>query len=194
MQQFVRRVLMAFVVFIAVASATRGAAAATLVQDQNFGLLGFFSQASQNYILFNPSLGTLTGIEFVLTSQILEPQFADLLATVSVNGNPLISLTGVSDGTPIIYNFTQSVPSFGFGLFTGNGSFPVDYFYFAGCAPCSGVGWSGDFKVTYTYDVAAIPEVPLPATLPLFATGLGVLGLLGWRRKRKASTNRASWP
>ena len=28
--------------------------------------------------------------------------------------------------------------------------------------------------------------VPLPATLPLFATGLGALGLLGWRRKRKA--------
>ena len=25
----------------------------------------------------------------------------------------------------------------------------------------------------------------LPATLPLFATGLGALGLLGWRRKRK---------
>jgi hypothetical protein len=26
---------------------------------------------------------------------------------------------------------------------------------------------------------------PLPATLPLFATGLGALGLLGWGRKRK---------
>ena len=26
---------------------------------------------------------------------------------------------------------------------------------------------------------------PHPATLPLFATGLGALGLLGWRRKRK---------
>jgi hypothetical protein len=28
---------------------------------------------------------------------------------------------------------------------------------------------------------------PLPATLPLFATGLGAMGLLGWRRKRKAT-------
>jgi hypothetical protein len=28
--------------------------------------------------------------------------------------------------------------------------------------------------------------VPLPTALPLFATGLGALGLLGWRRKRKA--------
>jgi hypothetical protein len=30
-----------------------------------------------------------------------------------------------------------------------------------------------------------VSEVPLPAALPLFATGLGVLGLLGWCRKRK---------
>ena len=30
-------------------------------------------------------------------------------------------------------------------------------------------------------------EVPLPAALPLFATGLGALGLLGWRRKRRAA-------
>jgi hypothetical protein len=30
-----------------------------------------------------------------------------------------------------------------------------------------------------------LSTVPLPATLPLFATGLGALGLLGWRRKRQ---------
>ena len=33
-----------------------------------------------------------------------------------------------------------------------------------------------------------VSPVPLPATLPLFATGLGALGLLGWRRKRKAAS------
>ena len=36
--------------------------------------------------------------------------------------------------------------------------------------------------VSVTQDVAT----PLPAALPLFATGIGGLGLLGWRRKRKA--------
>ena len=32
----------------------------------------------------------------------------------------------------------------------------------------------------------AINPVPLPGALPLFATGLGALGLLGWRKRRKA--------
>jgi hypothetical protein len=32
-----------------------------------------------------------------------------------------------------------------------------------------------------------LPTVPLPAALPLFATGLAGLGLLGWHRKKKAA-------
>jgi|SRR5215472_100294 len=31
---------------------------------------------------------------------------------------------------------------------------------------------------------------PLPAALPLFASGLGAMGLLGWRRKRKARVRK----
>ena len=36
-------------------------------------------------------------------------------------------------------------------------------------------------------EISAVSTVPLPAALPLFATGLGALGLLGWRRKRKVA-------
>ncbi len=32
-----------------------------------------------------------------------------------------------------------------------------------------------------------VAVIPLPAALPLFVTGLGFMGLLGWRRKRKAA-------
>jgi hypothetical protein len=48
----------------------------------------------------------------------------------------------------------------------------VDYFFYASAEAQS----SG----------SELGTTPLPATLPLFATGLGALGLLGWRRKRKA--------
>ena len=39
----------------------------------------------------------------------------------------------------------------------------------------------------WTAEFPAAVATPLPATLPLFATGLGALGLLGWRRKKKAA-------
>ena len=47
---------------------------------------------------------------------------------------------------------------------------------------------TGDFLgVTNGASLLAQTETPLPATLPLFATGLGALGVLGWRRKKKAA-------
>jgi len=36
-------------------------------------------------------------------------------------------------------------------------------------------------------DTVSVSAVPIPAALPLFAGGLGLLGLLGWRRKRNAT-------
>ena len=50
------------------------------------------------------------------------------------------------------------------------------------------VTFSGVFDAALTNIEVNDPftvATPLPAALPLFATGLGALGLLGWRRKRK---------
>jgi hypothetical protein len=47
---------------------------------------------------------------------------------------------------------------------------------------CLGTGFVGG-----KFTEHETPLVPLPGALPLFATGLGALGLLGWRRKRKAA-------
>lgn len=46
------------------------------------------------------------------------------------------------------------------------------------------IGWGID-NIEYTFSSDAVPEVPLPAALPLLAGGLGLFGLMGWRRKRK---------
>ena len=48
--------------------------------------------------------------------------------------------------------------------------------------PWPGVFSGGSFDTVLTLTPLA---APLPGALPLFATGLGALGLLGWRRKRK---------
>ena len=42
-----------------------------------------------------------------------------------------------------------------------------------------------DLQTVITY--TGVSATPLPAALPLFASGLGAMGLLGWRRKRKSA-------
>ena len=46
-------------------------------------------------------------------------------------------------------------------------------------------GTPGQFAQDHLVAPEISSETPLPAALPLFATGFGALGLLGWRRKRK---------
>ena len=48
---------------------------------------------------------------------------------------------------------------------------------------CLGIGTA--YPGLDAFSVADANAVPVPAALPLFVTGLGALGLLGWRRKRK---------
>jgi hypothetical protein len=72
-----------------------------------------------------------------------------------------------------------------------------------GSGPCSfdnlfaGVlGWDG-ISVDYELNPATLPKptnlfaTPIPGALPLFATGLGIFGGLGWHRKRGCRRNPA---
>ncbi len=91
---------------------------------------------------------------------------AALVSSITVTSN---DVTG--DGTVTPFSFV--------GLF--------DKVSITGTTPggIRNIGWGID-NITTT-SATSTPTVPLPAAFPLFAGGLGLLGLLGWRRKRKAS-------
>jgi hypothetical protein len=64
------------------------------------------------------------------------------------------------------------------------GSGPTDVELLFGAMMSGGEGFSFDYTI---HGIDPAPsDTPLPPALPLFVGGLGALGLLGWRRKRKA--------
>jgi hypothetical protein len=83
--------------------------------------------------------------------------------TIKLGNNQLGFVTAADNGR-IVFLFRP--PKIGFSL--GNS-----------------LGLRGSKDAALCTCITGVSEVPLPATLPLFATGLGALGLLGWRRKRK---------
>ena len=66
----------------------------------------------------------------------------------------------------------------------GGGLFKITSFFdvFTELSLDGGQTWISSTDSTHV----DLVNTPLPGALPLFATGLGALGLLGWRRKRKA--------
>jgi len=58
---------------------------------------------------------------------------------------------------------------------------------------CSGFSGDGAMNTTFgTWSVSGdVSATPLPAALPLFAGGLGAIGLLGWRRNRRNASSAA---
>jgi hypothetical protein len=117
----------------------------------------------------------------------------DLLATgTDQSGQPAGTLIGQNFGL-----HTQGNLSAPFGTLVGQiggGDFFVIGTSYADFAAVSGIlqlyYWDsnfGDNAQSVEATVASVVQTPVPGALPLFVTGLGALGLLGWIRKRKAS-------
>lgn len=120
----------------------------------------------------------LGGVSVDLTTAGVQVHAGESLAIVmsstSTNGNVYWVTRGVSD--PVLLPTTYAGGSF--------------YYHYAG-SPwgnfADGYRVAGQDAGFNTFVDPSLAATPLPAALPLFATGLGALGLLGRRRKRKAA-------
>lgn len=116
--------------------------------------------------------------------------------TLNGPGNPATSaanLTGLAltvVGTGLFFNYGLSTASFfEIGTTTGPNENVVLEDAAQGGGPLlqfnDGVDARSTSSVSGNVQIGTASATPLPATLPLFATGVGAMGLLGWRRKRK---------
>jgi hypothetical protein len=156
-----------------------------------------------------PGVTAYSGIRFVAGWSFVPERFGQPLAAPLVAGatynitgalhqalrvdldNPggynVYAATGLNDGSPLFLVSTGATTNntawepFSVNFTAPNG---VDSRLFLLFIPFdTGNGFAYPGIDAFSFDNANI--VPLPAALPLFATGLGALGLLGWRRKRK---------
>jgi hypothetical protein len=155
---------------------------------------------NSSWIAANPYSSTANGImTFTLTFDVSNPKFAtmssqwiiDDYGTLSLNGN-LLSTNGAC-GPPCNIGFNGNWP----GTWSTFSADPSDFV--RGTNVLVAQMLASDFsyeglRLEGLVDVrghvafpADPPSVPLPAALPLFATGLVGLGLLGWRRKTAAA-------
>ena len=115
----------------------------------------------------------------------VEPGDSDFLnfgAFAAITSNfptGLYSLNGISwtlvDLTRQVFSSDQLPSAYlSASLFAAEGRFDIGFSGMGG--PGSGAGLVG-----------TVTSTPIPAALPLFASALGVIGVLGWRRRRKAA-------
>lgn len=94
-----------------------------------------------------------------------------------------------------LFQFRFQTPNNGSGFLTGYNGGPIDdtsgtfleYLQFAACSSC------GLFEYTNLVgSISPVSATPLPGALPLLSSGLGALGLLVMRRKRKKNAAMAA--
>jgi hypothetical protein len=125
-------------------------------------------------------------VTFDLTG--FDPATASITGQWSTDDQGLdIKINGVSTSqtTPLSSYASWTAFSVNSGFISGINT--LDFLVYNALADCcnypAGYNPTGlRVELTASADLAT----PLPAALPLFASGLGALGLLGWRRKRKA--------
>lgn len=95
-----------------------------------------------------------------------------------VTFNMAFTFTG---GGPTLHATQSTNASIGLQTFTDDFSNLLSVSWTATSAPLvAGLRWDN----VVVSDAPVVATTPIPAVLPLFATALGGLGWMGWRRKR----------
>lgn len=142
-----------------------------------FDASGTFDSPSSGINLYGSitvdvTVGSITGLSLNVTG------FDPFNILFSNGSNPLIakSSAAVLNEQDYLYlTFSQSLIGYTGGQIASGHTVKV-------LEPCTGCDFHTLFSGSFT---AQVSTTPLPAALPLFATGLGAMGLLGWRRKRE---------
>ena len=159
----------------------------TITTDGNLGAITRADIVGWDLTVWSASLSS--GYEFTpLDSTLKLASSGGDGSAVALNATAT-TLTFLPQGSEFVL---QALIGEGYGMPTGQAvvtpSPPggnVEYF-----RTCNAAGVCDEVEIGLPFGVqladAGQVVTPLPAALPLFATGLGGLGLLGWRRKRKA--------
>ena len=144
--------------------------------NETTGVLNFtFLSAPVTDMTVDPASGKLFGMSPVFGGA--TPVAIDPTSGTVTGLTPGTSFTGnafdVGSSANTLYFVSSTNPTL---LFSVNETTGVQNFIFLN-APVTDM----------TAGVTGASTVPIPGALPLFATGLGALGLLGWRRKKKAA-------
>jgi hypothetical protein len=142
-------------------------------------------------------VGPQNGNQFPATGN--STQTFSYTGLVPADGDKLtgtITWSFIQDGTPTPHFFGSLLVSTVMGdsaftnTFAPGQTLPIDLITQALMSATGGFTLediaNGTARSTALVGSGALNPIPLPAALPLLATGLGALGLLGWRRKRTA--------
>lgn len=181
------------------AEASRADAATTSPQTDSFSGIGLSEHMDAEntsdglqFQQFDPTLGTLTGVNFALDSSISTT--GSFSASVIVDAGSGVTIGSLSGSTNTIFDNSSINGLMGAAdaaFYTGTSNISVELLLSqpASLGSSSTVSWEGsgdEAGLTLTYDYT--PTTPLPAALPLFGTGLAGIALTAWRSRRKRKT------
>jgi hypothetical protein len=126
---------------------------------------------------------TLTSPTPVTMGAAFQKTFSTTIGGLAANFTENLTVTTVTPGpTSRGIDASGTISCSGAGCTGFDATTPV--FYSAAYTQNGGPG--AQINASFNDSTTPPSTIPLPAALPLFATGVGGFGFLGWRRKRKA--------